>query len=329
MNASEQQSQLQEFMLSEVYGWQKVKLYEIKHFLFDFGGVMIEKTFTLYNLYQILESDLRIEIPLEDPYFKKIRRRCSYGILSARKFLQKLVDRYYYPNQKKDGSLPPKKVNIDYYLELWFEMYTKLTHLSSEMEEVVQRLHDAGYEVSLFSNTFDIHAKSNELKGFFDIFDHVFLSNKIGFRKPEIEKYRYVLNKLNAKPKECVFIDDKLNNLIPARDLGMVVVKFESIEKFKEQLSAMGIDDISTFSKQEILKKYEKYKLKKKEYKKAKKAYKKAKKEFLKKKGNTAEKKEEYQRRRMEYHMKKMVYKKYKEKKKEELVGKFKIDKEQ
>ncbi|MHA1689699.1 MAG: HAD-IA family hydrolase [Promethearchaeota archaeon] len=67
-----------------------------------------------------------------------------------------------------------------------------------------------------------MHAKSNELKGFFELFDHVFLSYELSMRKPEIEKYKYVLKKLNAKPEECIFIDDKLVNLVPARKLGII-----------------------------------------------------------------------------------------------------------
>ena len=57
------------------------------------------------------------------------------------------------------------------------------------MEEIVTRLHKAGYVVSLVSNTYDIHAKSNELRGFYKLFDNVFLSNEIGLIKPDVKKY--------------------------------------------------------------------------------------------------------------------------------------------
>ena len=158
------------------------------------------------------------------------------------------------------------------------------TNLSSEMELIIERLHKAGYVVSLMSNTFDIHAKSNQLKGFFDIFDNIFLSNEIGLIKPDLDKYKHVLQKLDAKPKQCVFIDDKLRNLIPARELGITVIKFESIDKFKQQLRQLGIANIRKDFRQLTKKKYKQYQMKKKEYKQAKKDYKKAKKEYLRKK---------------------------------------------
>jgi len=316
---------------SKIFKKQKVRLYKIKHFIFDFGGVLIEKTFVLKNLFAIIEHDLKINIPDKDvdPYLRKLRRRLSSGIISAREFLEIILNKFFYPYQKEGGSLPPKKVNIEYYLELWFNLYTQVTHISSDMAEIVERLHAAGFTVSLMSNTYDIHAKSNELRGFYDMFDNIFLSNEIGYIKPDMEKYKHVLNKLETKPKKCVFIDDKIRNLIPARELGIIVIRFESFEKFKRQLNDLGISRISPNLRKEIKKKYEKYKKSKKEYKQAKKEYKKAKKEYLKKKHSkkkSLRKKLEYQRKHREYKKKKENYQAEKRKKKEDLISEVKVD---
>ncbi|MFX1502518.1 MAG: HAD family hydrolase, partial [Promethearchaeota archaeon] len=276
---------------------QKVRLYKIKHFIFDFGGVLIEKTFVLKNLLDMIEADLNISIPREDnSYIRKIKRGLSSGRISSKEFLEKIFDKYYYPFQKKDGALPPKKVNTEYYVELWFDLYSQVANISSEMEEIIERLHKADYTVSLMSNTHDVHAKSNYLRGFYDIFDNVFLSNEIGFIKPEMAKYKYVLKKLDTKPKKCIFIDDKIQNLVPARELGIIVIRFESFEKFKAKLNELGIGDISKDIRHKIKKKYKKYKKTKKEYKKAKNEYKKAKKDYFKKKGKAPKKRKEYQK---------------------------------
>ncbi|MFX0058535.1 MAG: HAD family hydrolase [Candidatus Heimdallarchaeota archaeon] len=317
---------------AKVFKKQKVRLYKIKHFIFDFGGVLIEKTFVLKNLFTLLEHDLKIKIPdiQTEPYLRKLKRRLSSGIISSHEFLEKIFEKYYYPFQKKGGALPPKKVNVHYYVELWFNLYTKVTHVSSDMAEIIERLHKAGYTVSLMSNTHDIHAKSNELRGFYDMFDNVFLSNEIGMIKPDMEKYKYLLKKLDTKPKKCIFIDDKISNLIPARELGIIVIRFESFYNFKKQLSALGIEKISPNLRKDIKKKYEKYQKKKKEYKKAKKEYKKAKKEYLKKKHSkkrkSLKKRKEFQHKKAEYEKKKLEYKDQKKIKKEELVTKFKTD---
>ncbi len=311
--------------ITDMFGKQKIRLYKIKHIIFDFGGVMIEKTFVLKNLFDIIEADLNVSIPrTEDSHFRKLRRQVSSGIISSREFLEKMLDKYYYPFQKKDGALPAKKANLDYYLELWFQIYTMVTQLSTEMEEIIERFHQAGYIVSLMSNTYDIHAKSNELRGFYDSFDNVYLSSEIGLIKPNIEKYKYVLTKLNTKPKKCIFIDDKLANLIPARELGIIVIRFESLEKFKKQLNQIGIKKISPNLRHEIKKKYKRYKKARGAYKKAKKAYKKAKKEFLKKKKKSLKRHREFQLRHADYKKKKEEYKEEKKKKKD-LISKVSV----
>lgn len=320
-------SSQEEIEKSKIYGEkQKVRLYKIKHFIFDFGGVLIEKTFVLKNLLDMVEADLNITIPrLENSYIRKVKRGLSSGRLTTQEFLQKLFKKYYYPFQKTDGALPPKKVNVEYYVELWFDLYSQVTNLSLDMAEIIERLHQADYTVSLMSNTHDVHAKSNYLKGFYDIFDNVFLSNEIGFIKPDMDKYKYVLKKLDTKPKKCVFIDDKVQNLVPARDLGIIVIRFESFEKFKNQLYELGVGNISKDLRNQIKKKYKRYKKTKKEYKKAKKEYKKAKKEYLKKKGKSLKRRLEFQRKRAQYHKIKSKYKKAREIKKDELVTKIKV----
>ncbi len=249
-------SNQEELEKSEIYGKnQKVRLYKIKHFIFDFGGVLIEKTFVLKNLLDILEADLNISIPrLENSYIRKLKRKLSSGRISSHIFLEKIFEKFYYPFQKKNGTLPPKKVNVEYYLALWFDLYSLVTQVSVEMAEIIERLHQAGYVVSLMSNTYEIHARSNNLRGFYDIFDNVFLSNEIGLIKPDMEKYKYVIRKLNTKPKKCIFIDDKIQNLVPARELGIIVIRFESFEEFKVKLNELGIGEISMVLRHEIKK---------------------------------------------------------------------------
>jgi len=136
---------------------------------------------------------------------------------------------------------------------------------------------------------------------------------------------KYVIKKLDTKPKKCIFIDDKIRNLVPARELGIIVIRFESFEKFKRKLNELGIGKISKDVRYEIRQKYKKYKKSKKEYKQAKKEYKKAKKEYLNKKRKSLKRRLEFQRKRSLYRKKKMEYKKEREKKKRELVSKIRI----
>jgi putative hydrolase of the HAD superfamily len=42
--------------------------------------------------------------------------------------------------------------------------------------------------------------------------------------KPDAAAYRKALEFLSARPEECVFVDDSLNNLLPAGAMGMITV---------------------------------------------------------------------------------------------------------
>lgn len=312
----------------KIFGSQKVKLYKIKHWIFDFAGVLAEAPNIVSKLIKIMNADLGTTMSKTDPFIARNRRMLSSGRITSREFLEILIREYY---------SDPKEVEIDHYLDVWFEMYSRLTQMSPKMEEIIQRLHKAGYIVSLLSNTYDIHAKSNELKGFFDLFDHVFLSNEMNMRKPEFEQYKYVLEKLEAKPEECVFIDDKLMNLVPARKLGIYVIQFKNFKLFKHYLNALGIKRIDKNLREEIREKYAQYEISKEKYKKTKKRYKKLKKQYKKLKKKKSKKKSyNFKYKKVKKQLKFLErqvsllskqYKKHKKTKEDDLERKLKLEK--
>lgn len=57
--------------------------------------------------------------------------------------------------------------------------------------------------------------------------ENVFVSYKLGLLKPDIEIYQKVLLKLNAKPEEVIFIDDKPKNVNAAKSIGIHGIVFD------------------------------------------------------------------------------------------------------
>jgi putative hydrolase of the HAD superfamily len=55
-------------------------------------------------------------------------------------------------------------------------------------------------------------------------FEKIFSSHEIETRKPERESYQIVLDYLNCKPTETIFLDDNLENILGAKNLGMATV---------------------------------------------------------------------------------------------------------
>ena len=84
------------------------------------------------------------------------------------------------------------------------------------------------YELILLSNTNDLHIEkvienmSIEMyKRFQKYFDAFYLSQEIHFRKPDTDIYEFVLNKHQIKAEETFFIDDTLENIETAKELGI------------------------------------------------------------------------------------------------------------
>jgi putative hydrolase of the HAD superfamily len=73
-------------------------------------------------------------------------------------------------------------------------------------------------------------------------FDVLIWSFEHKMAKPDPAIYRLTLEKLETRPEEALFIDDKQANIDAARDLGLAAIQFSTIEKLRKDLVATGLD---------------------------------------------------------------------------------------
>ena len=50
-----------------------------------------------------------------------------------------------------------------------------------------------------------------------------------------------MLTKLQVKGEECIFIDDQVNNLRAARELGIATIQFITAEQLEKDLKKLGV----------------------------------------------------------------------------------------
>ncbi|KAJ8753632.1 hypothetical protein K2173_025623 [Erythroxylum novogranatense] len=62
-----------------------------------------------------------------------------------------------------------------------------------------------------------------------------------GKRKPDHEFFMEVLGNLKIEPGSCIFIDDRLENVQAAIEIGIVGLHFKDAELLREDLSGLGI----------------------------------------------------------------------------------------
>lgn len=96
------------------------------------------------------------------------------------------------------------------------------------------------------SNGFGVYVLSNAHKSFYsyfpryfdlDFFDGVVVSADMHTVKPDIKIYKHLLEKYSLKAEECLFIDDRADNVEGALKAGMKAVQFKNdFEEIKKSI---------------------------------------------------------------------------------------------
>ena len=88
---------------------------------------------------------------------------------------------------------------------------TMQTNLVDGAVELLEYLTQKGYILSIISNGFvEVQYTKLRRSRLLQYFSNVFLSEEVGFQKPDIQFFRAVLEKLDVKSTECIVIGDNL-----------------------------------------------------------------------------------------------------------------------
>lgn len=179
---------------------------KIKFIIFDLGGVLIkihpEKFFKKVCKNASITPD-KIIIRAEES---------NCGIKLPQDILEELKNKYGIPLSKNEI--------IKSFQQDW------IGDIIMPMEKLINKLIREKYKVCILSNTNKLHM--DYVSPMFNDFKHyhkVYLSYKLRLQKPGREIFEYILNDLQAKPEEILFIDDSEVNIKAAASLGMKTIK--------------------------------------------------------------------------------------------------------
>lgn len=103
----------------------------------------------------------------------------------------------------------------------------------------IQSLQEEGYKVYLLSNypekLFTLHEENGSLP-FTKIADGKVVSAFVKMIKPNKDIYEYLMKKYDLKAEECVFLDDRADNVEAAEKLGMRGICFQGYKEAVEKL---------------------------------------------------------------------------------------------
>ncbi len=183
----------------------------MKNVIFDLGNVLIN--FDLNIFYSRINEACDIPLAeIEAEYISEKLEALEIGAIS--------MDRYC--------KIFRFEWDLKWSPDDWANQYAKCYSPNFYGQELVDRCKAGGYTVSIFSNLADFHKVGIDrtYPGFFSKFDHVFCSYKMGVAKPDRASYAHVCSALNASPSECIFFDDKPENIEGALAVGMKGIVF-------------------------------------------------------------------------------------------------------
>ncbi len=196
----------------------------VKAIIFDWGGVLCEET----ALGLIA-------------YFSKALKVAPEPLVSAfRPFLPAFQKGEISEDDLWQGMCAVLKVERPYNQSLWGEALRAIYVPKKEVFALASRLKEKGYTVGLLSNA-EMAAMAFFQEQGYAMFDAAVFSCAEGTRKPEQRIYEIALERLEVKPHEAIFIDDRADFLAGAKKLGIHTILFKSPEQVRQELASFAI----------------------------------------------------------------------------------------
>ena len=191
----------------------------------DLSGVFFNKGLTLSV--EILSKKYNL-----DP--KKVRFVLNGTF--AEKYRTGLVDtEVFWQEVKKELDID----NIEEFRQIFFDAYTP----QQPYLDLIANIRKQGIKVAYLSNSPEDRVRYLDEKfGFISLFDFGLFSCEAHVRKPAKGIYENFLDKFDLKGEDVIYVDDKEENLIPARELGMEAVHFVGEVEMRSDLRKMGIN---------------------------------------------------------------------------------------
>lgn len=130
--------------------------------------------------------------------------------------------------------------------DIYTHWYAHMPEISG-MRELLHELKKKGIRLFLLSNISVGFEKGYStvpsLATLLDCFEGRVFSGSIGMVKPQPQIYRYLLNRFQLQPEECIFIDDSERNVAGAETVGITGIVFRNdVEQLRQRLYALMAD---------------------------------------------------------------------------------------
>jgi putative hydrolase of the HAD superfamily len=195
---------------------------QVKNIIFDLGGVLINID------YKATENAFKnAGIRNFDELFSQAKQTRLFDNLE-----KGLVDEVTF----KDGLRLLSNVNLSDKTidDAWNAMLLDFPKHRVELLQNVRK----NYKTFLLSNTNELHIPAFEnliekeygIADFSSLFDKLYYSCRVQMRKPDKEIFELVINENNLNPQETLFIDDSIQHVQGAQNVGLNAIHLQHMD---------------------------------------------------------------------------------------------------
>lgn len=181
----------------------------IKNIIFDLGGVLVQ-----LDPHATENAFLHLGAKHLQSIDQLVLHDYEIGYLTSNDFRQRL-----------SRSIHLRNASNAQFDRAWNKMIVTIPQRSARL---VKDLQAKGYHLYVFSNTNPIHynrvVKLFHRAGISNpsrYFDRIYLSYQLGTSKPEHAGFKKILAENHLNPQETLFIDDRLENIKAAQQVGL------------------------------------------------------------------------------------------------------------
>ena len=182
-----------------------------KNIVFDYGMVLVRFVGEEISRHFMSEEEVRVFAPV---FFDRLYwDRLDSGTIEREEMLDGIARRLPTFSRELAGRV----------FDEWFEVLPPI----DGMPELVRALREKGHRLYLVSNISKEFAANAHRMPIICDFDGLVMSGALGITKPTPEIFNYLLKTYDLNPAECIFIDDRADNVEGARAVGMAGYQFD------------------------------------------------------------------------------------------------------
>ncbi len=202
----------------------------IKAIIFDLGGVVVDLDFS--NFYNRIITQSPLNKPQTPIMLEFFRQSDIYhqGNMTDDEFYQLACDLL--------------QVCMVDQSEFFKAFNSIISDINLDVIKIIKKIRDSKkFKLIALSNVNSSHWDFILKKkwDFLHYFDELILSHEIHLIKPDPKTFEYAIQKAGCKPEQIVFIDDGLNNIRSAKQLGIIAIKYTNTNELIAELKKLKI----------------------------------------------------------------------------------------